>query len=271
MACKEEGMRYILLYCSLIKMNIIRELQFRTNLIVHFLTMFLNFMGNVAFYYFLYSNIGEISGWNKYEIYILVATINIINALFGGVFFFNLIQIPRKIKNYDLDYMILKPVNTVFYLSMKDFNVGLFSGIFFGIVLLIYSLFHLDYQIKFYTAFIYLILVVLGVLILYSILFFMVTFSLRFVRVNGLIQSFWAIVSIGENPYNIYPKVIKYVGIFLIPSIVIYNFPAIVFTKKYSFFLINRWSIVLIASLIAIVFVTISVKFFYKNLAYYYE
>lgn len=268
---EEVNMRYVLLYCSLVKMNIIRELQFRTNIVVHFFTIFFNFLGNVAFYYFLYSSVNEISGWGKYELYILVATVNIVNALFGGVFFFNLIQIPRKIKNYDLDYLILKPINTVFYLSMKDFNIGLFSGIFFGIALLIYSAVHLECQINVCNIFGYLILIVFSVLLLYSILFIMVTFSLKFVRVNGLIQSFWSIVSIGENPYSVYPKVIRYFGIFVIPSIVIYNFPATVFMKNHMFFSTGTMFTLLVALIITIVFIAIAVKFFNKNLIHYYE
>ena len=44
-----------------------------------------------------------------------------------------------KVKNYDLDAILLKPVDTIFILTLRQFNFGLFAGTFFGILFLFYS------------------------------------------------------------------------------------------------------------------------------------
>lgn len=264
-------MKYLSLYYSFLKINIITELQFRTNLLFHLFTMFLSFLSNIFFYYFLYNNVNNIAGWNKYEMYILASTVIIINSIFGGIFFFNLIQIPRKVRNYELDYLLLKPINTIFYISLKDFNVGLFSGSIFGIFLLIYSIIKLKLSIGIINILAYILLINTGVLILYSVLFFMVTFSLKFVRVNGLIQMFWTTMSIGNNPYSIYPKIIKYLGLFIIPSIIIYNFPALSIINNNSLSNLTTLEMTLLALLITFIFISFAINFFNKSLKYYYN
>lgn len=259
-------MRYLKLYFSFLKINLIREIQFRTNFFIYLFTIFLGFLGNLLFYHFLYNNVDSIGGWNRYELYILVATTIIIDSIFGGIFFFNVILILRKIKTYDLDYLLLKPVNTIFYLTFREFNLGLFSGIFFGLALLIYSVIKLGLKISFFNIVAYIILIKVGVLILYSILLFMITFALRFVKVNGLIQSFWSMMSIGKNPYSIYPNILRYIAVFIIPSIVVYNFPAMALIGKGEVI-----RVLVIGVLIAAFFVGAAIMFFKKNLKYYYN
>ena len=103
-------MKYIRLYVSFLRINLIREFQFRVHLLFYFVTISTGLFANILFYHFLYESIDTIAGWTKYEIFILVATVIIINSLFGGMFFFNLIRIPQKVKTYDLDYLLLKRI-----------------------------------------------------------------------------------------------------------------------------------------------------------------
>lgn len=264
-------MKYIRLYIAFLKNNIERELQFRFNYVVHMLTVLLGYLGNVLFYYFLYNNVDQVAGWRRYEIYTLFATVWIIDSIFGGVFFFNLVQIPTKVKNYDLDYILLKPINTVFILSLRHFNLGLFSGTLFGITLLGYSALKLSLTVNIFTILTYFSLIFLGVIILYSILFIMVTFSLMFVRINGLIQMFWALVEFGKNPHSIYPIGIKYVMIYSIPSLVIYNFPAIAFFENHYILNMKLPQIILISTCISLIFLKISTSFFRRTTRYYYN
>lgn len=264
-------MKYFRLYFSFLKNNIERELQFRFNFFVHMFTVVLGYLGNIIFYYFLYNNVDQVAGWGRYEIYILLATVWIIDSIFGGVFFFNLIQLPGKVRNYDLDYILLKPISPIFILSLRHFNLGLFSGLLFGITLFIYAVIKLSLTVSLLSILIYFILILSGVMILYSILFIMVTFSLKFVRINGLIQMFWSLVDFGKNPHSIYPNKLKYVLIFLIPSLVIYNYPAIAIFKVHYLLNMNLLQIILVSISVSLMLFVISLVFFRRTTKYYYN
>lgn len=258
-------MFYIRLYFNFLKNCFRRELMYRFNFIVGMFTVVLGYLSNILFYYFIYNTgVEEISGWNKYEVFILLATVWIVDSIFGGMFFFNLIKIPMKVKNYDLDAILLKPVNVIFILTLRQFNFGLFAGTFFGILFLIYSIYMGGFSIGIVYIIMYILLVFCAVSLLFSILFMMVTFSLRFVRIQGLIQVFWTLMDIGKQPYTIYPTAIKLCFIYLIPAIVIYNFPIMVLID-------NNYLTIVMAFAISYIFMRIAVLNFKKSIKYYYN
>lgn len=246
--------------------------MYRFHFFVNMFTVVMGYLSHILFYYFLYdAGIETISGWDRYQIYCLLATVWIVDSIFGGVFFFNLIQIPSKVKNYELDGLLLKPVNPVFMLSLRQFNFGLFSGAFFGIVFLIYSLWRGSIRAGVFPVLCYAVLICCAVLLLFSILFIMVTFSLRFVRIQGLIQMYWTLMDIGKNPHSIYPMALKYSFVFIVPAIIIYNFPVQVLARKHYLDFLNSISTLVLAMAVTAVFLTISVLYFKRSLRYYYD
>ena len=264
-------MKYIRLYIMFLKNNIERELQFRFNFWVHMFTVVVGYFGNVLFYYFLYGHVDQIAGWRRYEIYILLATIWIVDSIFGGVFFFNLIKVPAKVKKYELDYDLLKPVSSIFMLSLRNFDLGLFAGVFFGAALLIFSIVKISLTINIFSIIIYIVLIISGVMILYSVLFIMVTFSIKFVRINGLIQMFWTLVDLGKNSHSIYPAAIKCILISLMPFLIIYNFPTIALLDKHYIFGMNLFTTVGGAIVISVILLLGAIKFFRRTIKYYYN
>lgn len=265
-------MKYINLYLNLVKNSFRRDTMYRFNFFVNMFTVVIGYLSNILFFYFLYNaGIEDISGWTRNQIYILLATVWIIDSIFGGVFFFNLIKIPMKVKNYELDFILTKPVNPVFMISLRQFNAGLFAGTFFGVGFLIYTILSQTIKINIINVIAYIILIICGVLLLFSILFIMVTFSLRFVRIQGLINMFWTMMEIGKYPFSIYPNILRMAFIFLIPVITIYNFPANVLVDKLYLSEMNMISTLILSLLITLVFVTVSIKYFKKSLKFYYQ
>ena len=234
-------------------------------------TVVFGYVANILFYYFVYdAGIKNISGWNIYQIYVLLATVWIVDSVFGGIFFFNLIKIPSKVKNYELDGLLIKPINPIFMISLRQFNFGLFSGVVFGMIFLIYAVIKGEFSVGIGAVLGYLLLVCCAVLLLFSILFIMVTFSLKFVRIQGLIQMFWTLMEVGKNPHSLYPLALRMTFTFLVPTIVIYNFPTQVLIGDNFLGFLSSGTTVLTAVLITAVWVFISVKYFRKSLKYYY-
>lgn len=265
-------MRYLKLYWNFLKNCIKREILYRFNFFVNILTVVFGYVANILFYFFVYnSGIESISGWSVYQVYVLLATVWIVDSLFGGVFFFNLIRIPMKVKNYELDGLLTKPVNPVFMLALRQFNLGLFSGVFFGIGFLIYAIKKGGLFVGVGEVLGYILLVLCAVLLLFCVLFIMVTFSLKFVRIQGLIQMFWTLMEVGKNPHSIYPTALKSIFTFLIPAIIIYNFPSQFLINDHFLENMNNGITILIAVLITVLWLFIAIWYFKKSLKYYYN
>lgn len=265
-------MKYIKLYLNFIKNSFRRETMYRFNFFVSMFTVVLGYVSNILFYHFLYdAGIENISGWTRYQIYILLASVWIIDSIFGGIFFFNLIKIPSKVKNYELDAILTKPVNSIFMIALRQCNFGLFAGVFFGIGFLIYSLIQGNIHFQLANLIYYVILILCSVMILFSILFMMITFSLRFVRIQGLIQMFWSMMDIGKNPHSMYPNSLRMCFVFIIPAITIYNLPAQVLMDGRYIPGMDIVSASLTAIVIAIALMAIAILYFKRSLKFYYQ
>jgi ABC-2 type transport system permease protein len=201
------------------------------------LTIAFGYATGAFFYFILFNSAGveSVGGWDVYRMYALAAVVWIIDSIFGGVFFFNLVRFHMFVRNYDFDFILLKPVNTVFFVSCRYLNFGLLSGVFFGTTLLIYSVSNMAVDISFFTVFSFIVLVSLSVMMLYSIFLIIITFSLRFVKIDGLTQIFWTSVTFGKYPQHIYPFVVRTFFTFGIPAIAIYNFPTLLFIDGFNF------------------------------------
>lgn len=156
-------------------------------------------------------------------------------------------------------------------IALRQCNFGLFAGVFFGIGFLVYSLIQGNIQIQFVNLLYYVILILCSVMILFSILLIMVTFSLRFVRIQGLIQMFWAMMDIGKNPHSIYPSSLRMCFLFIIPAITIYNFPAQVLMDTCYIPGMNIGSASLTAIVITLVLTATAILYFKKSLKFYYQ
>ncbi len=265
-------MRYIKLYLNFMKNSFRRDTMFRFNFFVNMFTVVLGYISNILFYFFLYdAGIESISGWTRYQIYILLASVWIIDSIFGGVFFFNLIRVPSKVKNYELDGILTKPVNSIFMIALRQCNFGLLAGVFFGIGFLIYSLIRGKIQVGFVNLIFYIVLILCSVMILFSILLVMITFSLRFVRIQGLIQMFWTIMDVGKNPHSIYPNSLRLCFVFIVPAITIYNFPAQVLIDGCYISGMGLKGTSLIAIAVSIIFMMMAIVYFKRSLKYYYQ
>lgn len=264
-------MRYPKLYWNFLTNCMRRDALFRFNFVVNLFTVVFGYVANILFFYFVYhTGIESISGWTIYEIYVLLATVWIIDSLFGGLFFFNLIKIPAQVKNYELDGLLMKPVSPVFMLSLRRFNFGLFSGVFFGIGFLLYAVIAGNLNVSFGATVEYISLVCCAVLLLYSILFIMVTFSLRFVRIQGLIKMFWTLMEVGKNPHSVYPGALKGIFTLFVPAIIIYNVPSQILINNHFLPFLHAQTTVVLAILFTVLWLTIAVLYFKKSLKYYY-
>lgn len=266
------NMRYLKLYWNFVTNCIRRDTLYRFHFLVNMFTVVFGYVANILFYHFVYgSGIDNISGWGVYEVYVLLATVWIIDSIFGGLFFFNLIRIPIQVKNYQLDGLLMKPINPIFILTLRQFNAGIFSGVFFGIGFLVYTVVRGGFNIGLVEILIYILLVCCGVTLLFSILFAMVTFSLRFVRIQGLIQIFWTLMEPGKNPHSIYPFALKNTFTFIVPAIVIYNFPSEILIQNHFFDNLDLRPTISVTIFMTILFISISIWYFKKSLKYYYN
>lgn len=218
-------MNILNLYGEIIKNSVKREFQFRSNLIMNFVLLIFGYGIELLFFFAVYTNVDNINGWSFPQMICLSAIVLIVDALFFGLFFFNLIYIPFLVRRYELDFCLLKPANSLFYISTKSINIGYLMGIIPGLFLLNIGLGMLEINLSIYSFIKLSIFIINSVVLLYSILTLFLSTTLFFVKVDGMIGMFWSVINFGKYPSNIYPKILRYFMTFFLPTFIIYNIP----------------------------------------------
>lgn len=220
--------KYIVLEFVIIKYCIRREMEFRFNFVITFLTVVVYYFTNLATYTVIFYSVDNIGGWSFPEIAFLIGTCGLIDGVFMSCNFFNLSSLPALINNGDLDYVLLKPVNSMFLVSFRRFDLGTFFGnTAIGMVLIIASLPDIREAIDVSRIPVYLAMVANSVIILYSIFFIIKCLAFYFIKIEGLDCAFWSIYEFGRRvPGTIYSAIIRTTFTFIVPVLVIAFFPS---------------------------------------------
>ncbi|MBI9014072.1 MAG: ABC-2 family transporter protein [Clostridiales bacterium] len=220
---------------KIIQNSVKREMMFRFNIVMCFLLFFIGYSIEILYFYSIYDKVEFINGWSQYELFSLLGVIFVIDSLFFGLIFFNVLRIPFMVKRYELDSIILKPVNSLFYLSTKSINLGYLLGVVPGIIIISYSLVSLNINVSWYQLIYFFMFLINSLLILSSIFIIFISTTLYLVKVDGMISMFWSIANFGKKPGSIYPMLLKQLLLFVMPMLVVYNIPSeILFGKFYS-------------------------------------
>lgn len=218
--------------------SLVRDMTFRANFILDSVTSMVWMLMNVGFYVliFQYTNsIGEDTGWGQYEFFVFLATTMFINSIMQTFFMPNAAEFSELIRNGNLDFALLKPIDTQFLISLNKVSWSSLSNFFLAAVLLVYSLSHLlaepsHVQLTPAIAFLYVFYVICGVAILYSLMISLAATSIWLGRNQSLYDFWFYITNFSRYPMEIYNHGVGLVlfGIFtfVIPVLVVVNVPA---------------------------------------------
>ncbi|WP_238651751.1 ABC transporter permease [Paenibacillus piscarius] len=247
--------RYYLLLKVFMKNCIIRDLEFRMNFVTNLLTDFVFNILKIFFIELIFLNTPEVAGFNKYQMIFIFGTSFIILSVYMTFVFFNHIRIPMAIQNGEFDFALVKPMSTVFLLSFRYFNIaGIGSGL-FGIYLVGLSFYKLNMQFDILSVVLYLVLLISGFLVYYSLSLILYTFSFWTVKTGNFINVMVDMGEIMKYPVGLFPKSVQLILSFIVPLFMVASYPSAIFLGKLptSFTIINL--------LVSLVFLSISISF----------
>lgn len=218
-------------------------MSYKANFLIRFLSDSIFIVIYYVFYSVIYSHVSYINGWSKYEVILLMGTFHIVISLFLAFFFPNLSQIPRLIVEGRLDYYLLKPVKAQFLVSLRYTDIGSLGNIILGAVLVVSSCRRLGISLSLPAVILYLLYVFLGVLLLYSILFIMVSTAFWLQDSSWSIGFFMTFNSFADKPIGIFRGGLYRFLVYLFPIGLVANVPASSILGKNSFPL-GFWMIV---------------------------
>ena len=251
--------RFFSIYRIMFRNSLIREMNFKVNFILWMFVELLWFLGQIVFVEVLFQYVDRIGDWSKWEVVLLIGTHQIIAHVFQAFFYLNIANLPELVRTGKLDLMLLLPVDSQFAVSTRQFGFDNAVNALVGIAIVIFSLVKLGVTPHAHQIALYLAAIALGVSIHYSIMFFLSTMSFWIVRAQGLIYGYYNLFNIARYPDKIYSGVFKFVFSWLVPVIIVANFPARILMRSFE-----KPAGLMLQLLAASVFVVVATRGFWR-------
>lgn len=232
MAAREKP-SYLRVFLTFAHNSLVRDMTFRANFIIDCVASLSWVAIQLAFYLLIFKlspSIGLEGGWGKYQFLIFLATTLFANSLVGAFFMPNLSEFSELIRTGNLDFALLKPIDTQFLISFARVEWSALSNFIFAFVVMIVALFHLDAWPQPVQWLLYPIYMLCGVAMLYALMIALSSLSVWMGR-NQNIYDFWFyITNFSRYPMEIYEGPIgtplRKIFTFAIPILVVVNVPA---------------------------------------------
>ncbi|HSQ87603.1 ABC-2 family transporter protein, partial [Romboutsia sp.] len=196
--------RYLFLYNAILKICLVREMEFRINFIIRILINFLWAGISYATVFLIYSQVDSIGGWNREQMVLLTSVVGLSNSVYKLFFHNSITRFQYLVNSGELDFMLLKPVNARFLASMRQFGFEqLPRGIMFIYLIIVLSK-SINFSISNMDMVFGFILVILGSFAIYNLVFSIYCYVFWKPRVWNLFAINVELQNLGNNPSQIY-------------------------------------------------------------------
>ena len=261
---------YLNVFLTFARNSLVRDMSFRTNFILQCISTISWTVMNIGFYLIVFQytdSIGKGTGWGRDEFFVFLATTWIINSLVQTFFMPNAQQFSELLRSGNLDFALLKPIDTQFVISFPRVDWAALSNLFMGITLLFYSLYQLTTRIEsplvleWRAILMYPFYIACGTVIMYSVMITLASTSVWLGR-NQTLYNFWFYIT----NFSRYPMEIYKVGwgialwaffTFLIPVLLVVNIPARIMARPLNTMTSQMWQLAcftILASLLCFLF-----------------
>ena len=200
------------------------ELEYRFNFIIAAISSIGSLFGSLFGLFLFYRTGYKFDGWNWEEALIILAIFTILQGLSATFLIPNLNRIVEQVQEGTLDFVLLKPISSQFWLSTRTVSPWGIPDVIFGGLLLGYAGSKLGLGVADYLLSI--VPLVCGIIILYSLWFMLGSTSIWFVKIYNVTEVLRGLLEAGRYPMVAYPTAYRFFFTFLIPVAFLTTVPA---------------------------------------------
>jgi ABC-2 type transport system permease protein len=259
-------------WLTFLRNSFVRELTFRGNFLIEVVTRTFWFVAQVVLFEIIYSFVPDIEGWTREQYFAFMATGMLINSLVETLFMPNCANFSELIRTGDLDFALLKPIDTQFLVSFEKVDLAELTQVLMSGGLLWYALDKADVHITAGNVALYLVLIVVGVAFFYSLMIVLASTSIWLGRNQGLYDFWFYITVFGRYPREFYHRshplaqVIWFGFSYILPILLVITVPSHVLLGQAQEM---GWKLVAFAAVFTLVGLLIARRIFDWSLSHY--
>lgn len=227
---------YVRVLMTFLRNSLVREMTFRANFIIQVITRAFWFFAQVTLFELIYGNVNVINSWTREEYFAFMATGMLINAIVETFFMPNCANFSELIRTGNLDFALLKPIDTQFLISFEKVNLAMLNQVVLALGLLCYALYRIGEPVSAMQVIVYLAYVCVAVAFFYSLMITLAATSVWFGRNQGLYDFWFYITIFARYPREIYngtkddvvegADVLQFAFTYIVPILLVVTVPA---------------------------------------------
>ena len=218
--------RYARLYWNFIRFSCAQASAFRAEFWMRIFMDVFYYAAAIGFYKILFYQTGELVGWNEQEAMVFVALYLLLDAIQMVLISNNSWWFPALIHRGDLDYYLVRPVSTLFFISVRDVGVASLVKVMMAIGIVTWAISNVPHPLSLGQLTLSLVLLLNGVFLFYCLRWLSIIPVFWSQTGRGLDNLFWQMNDLMQRPDAIYRGIFRTLLVTIIPFSLMASFPA---------------------------------------------
>lgn len=219
-------MRYFKLYRAFVANCLSRAMEFRGQFFAGLFGYALWAGVSLLFIEAVFGSVGAVRGWTRPQMWVLYGSFVTLESLIYGLLGPNMWRFSTMVQDGGLDLVLTKPVNAQFFVSLRYIDLNGVLNCVPGLALLIYGLRAVGHTPTASAWLLWLLLLACALVMVYAFWFFVVTWSIWFVKMEGVAVLIDPMLQAARFPLEIYPARVQGLLTGVLPIAFLTTFPA---------------------------------------------
>ncbi|MBD3345123.1 MAG: hypothetical protein GF401_08690 [Chitinivibrionales bacterium] len=227
-------LRYIRLFGYFLRFSFSKAMEFRLDFFFRIVMDTIYYVINFMFFEVVFLHTDVLGGWTGNQMRVFVAGFLVVDALSMTLFSNNLWHLSTYVNRGDLDYYLIRPVSSLFFVSLRDFAANSFMNLIMAAAIGVWALNSYDGTVSFVKVLLFVIFLVNGAYLRYC------------VRMMTIIPVFWLHSSQGmeavffhlnrfiERPDRIFTGVTRIILTTICPFLLMASYPARIVLEPFN-------------------------------------
>lgn len=224
---------YLRNYLQFIKLNIQTWAEGKLDFLIGIVAIFLTNVTTIIFFWVVFQHIPTLNGWSFAQLLFMFGFV----AFTTGIWHVFLTgcspwSMDRLVRRGELDRHMLRPLNTLALIMMRNIDEDGFGDMAAGIMLLLYSSSVLGIVWTSQLILAFVALAAGSVLVMFSITLLISSAAFWVTRIGSLMEMFWSAIRFAEYPMDIYSATLVWILTYIFPLGFISFYPSQFFFQK---------------------------------------
>ena len=239
------------------------QLEYQINVLIEMVAMIGTLSGSIFILSLFFSKGNQIGNWSWEEALIVQGIYTVLDGFTNTWLRPNLTEIVNYIREGTLDFVLIKPIDSQFWISTRRLNPSGLPEILLGTLVILWARYQTGTLLSFKIICLTLLMLIVSIVILYSLWFLIASTSIWFVKTWNATEVLRAVLSAGRYPINAYPNPLRYIFTLILPITFLTTVPANVLLGKINYQMIG------LGILLSVLFFIVSRKFWSYALRFY--